>query len=110
MTNGTEPSACCSAARSASQRAEEAGAVEQEAGGRREHLDVAGPAEPLVALRAVGGHVEEVAAHAPDDVLVEPVELRVRRAEPAGAAQVGADHDGLDVLGAQVSARPLTSA
>ena len=30
--------------------------------------------------------------------------------EPAGAPQVGADDDRLDVLGAQVSARPLTSA
>ena len=39
--------------------------------------EVAGPAEPLVALRAVGGHVEEVAAHAPHDVAVQLVEQRV---------------------------------
>ena len=37
--------------------------------------------EPLVALRAVGGHVEEVAAQAPDHVLVQPVDQR--RAEQA---------------------------
>ncbi len=83
-------------------RAEESGRVEQERRRRGEDLDVAGPAEPLVALRAVGGHVEEVAAHAPHDVLVEPVEPLVGGAEPAGAPEVGADDDGLDVLGAHL--------
>src|SRR3712207_6112259 len=33
--------------------------VEQKGSGRRECRDVASPAEALVALRAVGGHVEE---------------------------------------------------
>jgi hypothetical protein len=58
--------------------AQEAGTVEQEAGGGREDLDVTGPAQPLVALGTVGGQVDEVAPHPPDDVVVEPVELRVR--------------------------------
>ena len=35
--------------------------VVEERGGGREDGDVAGPAEPLVALRAVGGQVQEVA-------------------------------------------------
>ena len=51
--------------------------VEQERRGGREDGDVAGPAEPLVALRAVGGDVEEVALRAPDDVAVELVQQRV---------------------------------
>ena len=55
-------------------RGEESVAVVEEARGRAEHLDVARPAEALVALRAVGRDREEVAAHAPDDVLVQAVE------------------------------------
>src|SRR5699024_8177663 len=68
-----------------------------------EHLDVAGPAEALVALRAVGGHVQEVAACGPDDVLVQLVHQRFAAPEPTGAAQVGADHLGGHLLGAQVA-------
>ena len=48
--------------------------VEVERRGGREDLRVAGPAQPLVALRAVGRHVEEVAALAPYDILLQPVE------------------------------------
>ena len=83
------------------------GGVEQEARGRRKHLDVPGPAEPLVALRAVGRHVQEVAAHAPDDVLVELVQVRIGTFEPAGPPQVGADDDGFGVLGSHVRAGHL---
>ena len=75
-------------------RVEEAAHVVEEARGRREHLDVAGPAQPLVALRAVGREVEEVAAHAPHDVLVQLVDERVRGVEPAGALHVAVQHDG----------------
>ena len=42
--------------------------VVEERRGRREHGEVAGPAEALVALRAVGGHVEEVAPEPPHHV------------------------------------------
>ena len=76
------------------------GVVEQGSGGG-EHLDVAGPAEPLVALRAVGGHVQEVAAHAPHDILVELVDTRIRALEPAGAHHVGVQHHGGDVFAPQ---------
>ncbi len=77
-----------------------------EVGGRRgEHGEVAGPAQPLVALRAVGGHVDEVAAHPPDDVAVQLVHQRVRAGERAGAAQVGPDDDGRDRVGVEL-ARP----
>jgi hypothetical protein len=82
--------------------AEEPGGVVQIRSRRREHLDVTGPAEPLVALRAVDRHVEEVAAHRPDDVVVEPVEQRVRGGEPTGAAEVSANHDGFQVGRRQV--------
>ncbi len=47
---------------------EERGDVPVVAGGAGEDLGVAQPAEPLVALRAVGGHADEVAALAPVDV------------------------------------------
>ena len=51
--------------------------VEEEGRGRREDGDVTGPAEPLVALRAVGWHVEEVAARPPHHVAMELVEQLV---------------------------------
>ena len=56
----------------------ESGDVHVERRGWREDLRVAGPAEPLIPLRAIGGHVEEVAALPPDDVLLQPVQQRVR--------------------------------
>ena len=44
---------------------------------------VARPSQPLVALRAVGGNVEEVALLAPDDVLLELVDEGLRGLELA---------------------------
>ena len=84
-------------------RGEEAPAVVEERRRRCEHLDVAGPAEPLVALRAVGRQVDEVAAHAPADVLVEPVEPVVRAVERAGRRHVAVTDDGLDRVRGQLS-------
>ena len=52
-------------------------------GGAHEHLRITHPAETLVALRAVGRNREEVAALAPDDVLVEPVHVGIRRLKAA---------------------------
>src|SRR5665647_1968277 len=66
--------------------------MEEEGGRRCECRDVAGPAEPLVALRAVGRHVDEVAALAPDHVAVELVEHLVRALEVPDPVQLGV-HD-----------------
>src|SRR5205823_4994730 len=55
-------------------RGQEASRVVEEAGRRREHLEIAGPAQPLVTLRAIRWYTEEVATHAPHDILVEPVD------------------------------------
>ncbi len=68
---------------------------------RRERLGVAGPAEPLVARRRVGRHVEEVAALSPGDVLLQAVEQRIRRDEPSGAGHVAVQHDPGDRRGGQ---------
>ena len=76
--------------------AEEAQGVVEVAGGGAEDLDVAGPAEPLVALRAVRGQRQEVSAHAPQGVLVQAVQQRVGAFEPAGPAHVIVNHDGGD--------------
>jgi len=57
--------------------------------GRGEHLRVARPAEPLVALRAVGRDVEEVAPLPPHDVVLELVQERVRGLERARLLEVG---------------------
>jgi hypothetical protein len=82
-------------------RRQESGGVVEEVRGRGEGLDVAGPTEAFVSLRAVGGNVDEVAAHAPDDVVVELIEQLVGRAEPSSPFQVASDHDCLDVFGAE---------
>ena len=53
---------------------------------RREDLDVAGPSDPLVALRAVRRQVDEVVAHAPHDVRVQLVEPCVRASRTSRCA------------------------
>ena len=61
----------------------------QEGRGGGEDLEVAGPAEALVALRAVGGDVEEVALHPPHHVVVQLGHQRVGDLEAADALHVG---------------------
>src|SRR5512139_2049086 len=51
------------------------GSIHIEAGSAREDLCVAGPAQPLVTLRAVGGDVEEVAFLSPQRIFEELVDL-----------------------------------
>jgi len=63
----------------------------------REHLRVAGPPEPLVALRAIGGHADEVPLLSPHDVVIELIEHRIRRRERAGARHVGVHDDAGDI-------------
>ena len=77
--------------------------VVQVSGGGREHGNVPGPAEPLVALRAVRGQVQEVPAQAPDDVAVQLVDEFVGAFEGADAFQVGMDHYGFEVIRRQGS-------
>ena len=76
---------CCSSGQVDQPVGEEGLDVEQVRRGRRERGDVTGPAEPLVALRAVGRQVEEVALGAPHDVAVQLVEVRLGALEEAGA-------------------------
>ena len=105
------PASFWSTARSASQDCRKPLDVVQEGRGGRKDLDVAGPAQALVALRAVGGHVEEVAAHAPDDVLVQLVEQRVGAFEPAGALHIRMQHHrGQMSSGRSSPGQPSTSA
>ena len=89
------PAASCSELRSASQEARKSRQSYRKTPWG-EHLDVAGPAEPLVALRAVGGYVEEVAPHAPRPRSRAAGRPGVRAGEPAGALHVGVDHLGAD--------------
>ena len=52
--------------------------VIQEGRSRREQLEIPGPAEPLIALRAIAGDRQEIAPHAPQHVVVQPIQLRMR--------------------------------
>ena len=67
---------------------EEPGYVHVERGGSAENLRIASPAQALVALRAVGGHVEEIPFLSPGDVVLELVEHRVRCFERSGDPHV----------------------
>ena len=81
--------------------------VEEKGCCRREHRDITGPAEALVSLRAISGHIEEIAAQTPHDVLVEPIQQRVRGDEGPRPLQVGADDHGDECIDdVVVSARP----
>ena len=77
--------------------------VVQERRGGRERVDVAGPAEALVALRAVGGDADEVVPHRPHRVGVQLVQQRVRRFQPPGAAHVGMGDDRANSRGVQLT-------
>ena len=82
--------------------AEEALGVEQVDRGRRERRQVTGPAQPLVALGAVGRHVDEVPPGTPDHIAVQPVEQVVGALEGADPLEVGGDHHGRQIVGGQV--------
>ena len=92
-TKGTLPFSVLVRGHVAQPLREEAGHVHVEARGAREGLGIPGPAQPLVPLRAVGGHVEEVALLSPEDVVLELVQQRVRRGELPGHRHVGVDDD-----------------
>ena len=70
--------------------------VHVERGRPREDLRVAGPPEPLVALRTVGRHVDEVALLAPADVVLQLVHKRLRRLEIPRLRHVGVHDDSGD--------------
>src|SRR6201999_2693646 len=75
--------------------AEERVDVVQEGGRWRERRNVTGPAQALIALRAVGWYVDEIAPHSPDDVVVELVQQRVGGAESSDPFELGTDgHSG----------------
>ena len=75
---------------------EESGDVRVERRGGREHLRVAGPAESLVALRTVGGDIQEVAALSPHDVVLELVDERVGCLERARRRHIRVNNDACD--------------
>ena len=66
--------------------------------GWREDLGVASPAHALVALRAVGGGVHEVALHAPTCILNQTVHQLVARGEGTSLFKVRVQHQAGEVL------------
>ncbi len=75
--------------------------VVQERGGRREDLPVAGPTGAL-AVRAVGRDLAHVAAQAPDDRVVQPVDALVVTLEPAGPLEIAVHDDAPHVVDAEL--------
>ncbi len=73
--------------------ADERGHVGLEAGGGQEDLRVGGPAEPLVALRAVGRDADVVAALAPGDVADQLGDHRIGALQLPRRRKVAGQHD-----------------
>ena len=65
-------------------------------GGADEHLGIAHPAQPLVALRAIGGHAEIIAPLAPLNVGLQLVDPRIGTGKLARPRRVGANDDAGD--------------
>ena len=82
---------------------EEGGDVHVERGGADEDLSVPHPTEALVALRAVGRHAQEVAALAPDDVLLELVDQRAGALEGPARRRGGVDYAARDRTGLRLT-------
>ena len=83
--------------------------VVEEARRRRKDERVAHPAHAL-ALRAVGGYVDEVTTRRPEHVLQKPVETCVARDHAAGAQHVRPDGVGLDACGVKGTLQRLVPA
>ena len=67
-------------------------------GGAGVDLGVARPSQPLVALRAVSRHLEEVRSLGPHHVLEEPVGHRVGRFKAAGARRIGVEDNAGNIV------------
>ena len=70
-------------------------------GGADENLGITGPTETFVALRAIGGHFEEVPALAPIDVALKLIDERIATGEITGARGVAVEHNSSDRVGRQ---------
>ena len=73
--------------------AEERGNVHIECGGGTEDLRIAGPAETLVTLRAVGRDFKEIVALSPADIAVKLIDFRLPALKGAGCLQLRMQYD-----------------
>ena len=105
-TSGKAPLADCPSRTAEEPLIEERAAVEEVGDGGCDELCVRHPAEPLVALRAVGRQADGVAPDRADDVLVEPVRGLVGALERPDATEVAGEHDGAHRLADRVAAAP----
>ena len=62
------------------------------------YLRVAGPAQPLVPLRAVRGHIQEIAPLAPEGILRQPVQFFMAGVYPQGFPQIRGQADCCEIL------------
>ena len=67
-----------------------------------ENLRIPRPAEALVALRAVGGKIEEVAPLPPHDVLLQAVDKGVLAGEGARLLHIGVQNEEGEIFGAHL--------
>ncbi len=80
--------------------------LEQERLPLRFRRSVPQPTLPFVTLRAIRGNTPIIASHSPDDVLVDPVDHRLRALERPGRFQIVVDDTALDRIQRRTSREP----
>jgi hypothetical protein len=65
---------------------------------RREDLDVTDPTHVFITLRAIGGDIQKIIAHAPNDILVQFCNQQIKALEPTAALEIAVNDDGLQIL------------
>ena len=76
--------------------------IPETAGGGREDIGVTCPAHTLVPLRAVGGHIQEIAPQAPCRVFDQPIYLFVAGLNPADFFHIGVQHQRGEIFHLQI--------
>ena len=77
--------------------------LHQVAGGPAEDLRITRPAQTLVALRAVGRHIDKVTFQPPEDIVVQLVKILIRTTEMACLLHGGMQHDGGEIVQSHLS-------
>ena len=67
------------------------------AGGLHEHLGISGPAQPLIPLRAVRRHIQEISLLSPENVGDQLVDHGIPRPDISGLFNVGADDNPCEI-------------
>ncbi|MNN70410.1 hypothetical protein D3C81_1862580 [compost metagenome] len=74
--------------------------------GADEHLRIAGPAQPLIPLRAIRRYIDKVTFLAPQNIVLELVDQRIGASEGACALHIRMKHNAREILQREVLTEP----